>query len=904
MSARIDKAAVIRYALLPGIWPRMRELFGSGFPHLSYLIANLFDMMRLLPPGHPYLNRGNFGRFSILDVLRSAAGELKPGWRNADKFIAFFTILAGMIMLVIQCALMLVALIVTPAAAQDMPTTYGGFFRTPYPKEDIAFRMMDLVFGIPGLFGMEENGSQPFHLALQALLEFYSYGLLFVGIFILLYIVVVLVAETAQTGIPFGKRFNHAWAPVRLVLFFGLLIPVTHGINGAQYIILLSAKAGSGLATNGWQVFNDNISDTYLGARETLVMKPSPPELSSLPAFIMIAKTCQKAVGFKHGKDVKAWVVVNNEAEELGTSTFQDITARTKDNIMVRFGEKNAAYTNEAGQVFPHCGEIFLYTSDIAEPGSAVIQRGYYDMVKSLWNGTPAGGNSGPRGGGSTGRVQGIGNDLETFAQSYFETGMLQKKDALMPKENYRAIWGKELQEYMAGPKNQAATTNSANAGLIGEAVSKQVNDGDFETDPEVMRKGWAGAAIWYNGIAKQNGALVTSVRNFPTPTLYPDAMEQVAKQKAGKEFFVDAKNKYSLSLQGEGQVTLKDEKDMAIAQLLNQVYQYWQQESTRTDRDAAGQAPTENIIIDAINLLFGTAGLFDMCRNADIHPLAQLSGLGKGLIESAIRGFATSAILGVGSGFLSLISPALGTSGYAASSFMLSIAGIGLMVGFILFYVLPFMPFLYFFFAAGGWLKGVFEAVIGAPLWALGHLRIDGEGIVGEAAKDGYFMALEIFLRPILILFGLLASLIIFSAMVKVLNDIFGLIISNLPAGSDGGTYCFPSEDTSYSSARGPIDNFFYTIVYAIVVYLIGNSSFKLIEGIPRSIMRWIGEDVAAFGDQEGDAAEGLVQRIAIGGAGMGERLEGGLGNATKSLKDGVGGIAGMAGNFMNPDK
>lgn len=152
--------------------------------------------------------------------------------------------------------------------------------------------------------------------------------------------------------------------------------------------------------------------------------------------------------------------------------------------------------------------------------------------------------------------------------------------------------------------------------------------------------------------------------------------------------------------------------------------------------------------------------------------------------------------------------------------------------------------------------------------------------------------MVLEIFLRPILIVFGLVISLIIFAALVRVLNDIFAMVVSNLPAGAEGAGYCFTGGSTNYETFRGPIDEFFYTIVYAIVVYLIGMSSFKMIDAIPRSIMRWIGEDVAAFGDQTGDAAEGLIQRVAISGVGIGEKLEGGLTSAAGSLQGGVKGL------------
>ena len=196
---------------------------------------------------------------------------------------------------------------------------------------------------------------------------------------------------------------------------------------------------------------------------------------------------------------------------------------------------------------------------------------------------------------------------------------------------------------------------------------------------------------------------------------------------------------------------------------------------------------------------------------------------------------------------------------------------------------------FLYFFFGVGSWLKGLFEAMVGIPLWALAHLRIDGEGLPGSAASAGYFLILEIFIRPILMVFGLLASIAIFAASVKVLNEIFYLVIANL-SGHDpiSGASCFAHPDGAatgesgeapfdYKSFfRGPIDEFFFTVMYAIMVYMIGMSCFKLIDKVPDNILRWIADGVSSFGDTDVDPAEGLVSKVAIAGSMAGQLKEG----------------------------
>ena len=213
-----------------------------------------------------------------------------------------------------------------------------------------------------------------------------------------------------------------------------------------------------------------------------------------------------------------------------------------------------------------------------------------------------------------------------------------------------------------------------------------------------------------------------------------------------------------------------------------------------------------------------------------------------------------------------------------------------GIMIGFVLYYVIPLMPFIYFFFAVGGWIKAIFEAMVGVPLWALAHLRIDGNGLPGDAALGGYQLILEIFLRPILIVFGLLASIAIFAAQVQVLHEIWPLIVSNA-AGYDmapatAATGYNVNQTGGVSFFRGAIDRFFFTVIYTIVVYMLGLSAFKMIDLVPNYILRWMGASISTFGDQAGDPAQNLVRNSFVGT----QQITGQIGGAIGNLKQAAG--------------
>jgi len=353
--------------------------------------------------------------------------------------------------------------------------------------------------------------------------------------------------------------------------------------------------------------------------------------------------------------------------------------------------------------------------------------------------------------------------------------------------------------------------------------------------------------------------------------------------------------DRYDISTGGED-ITFPDQQQsqrLKYEFLYNEVYRYWADDPItgagshqNQDGELVGDlSATGNIVIDVINMIFGTAGLFDMRANADVHPLAQLSALGKGIMNSTI-GQILIGMVGVGGqvvGGLAGMNTVSQLSG-VASSFTFSIASIGMTAGFLLFYILPFMPFIYFFFAFIGWIKGIFEAMVGIPLWALAHIRIDGEGLPGDAAINGYFLLLEIVIRPILIIFGMLASITIFAASVQILNDIFDLVVTNLAGYNQAQDATADASITDPAYYRGPVDQFFYTVIYAVIVYLLATSSFKLIDTIPNQILRWAGQSVSSFNDQRQDPAEGLSQYAAFGGVqifgqGMSALQQGGQG-------------------------
>lgn len=874
----VKTKTILAYSLLPQIRPRISDFLSAGFSNLASFMAVVYQSVRLLPNNHPYLQPNMSGKYGVLDVLREASSNLKFTTRNIDQVIVFFALLIGMALLAVQAVLLLTSLMVSSASAAGLPAGIGEFFVTEDRGEDLALRMLDAVFGVPEIFGTNQATGTAFHTALQELFQFYSIGLLVIAAIILAYYIFAILAETAQTGTPFGRRYNHAWAPVRLVVAIGLLVPIGSGLNAAQWITLYSAKYGSAFATNGWIQFNNTMADTLVAGDE-LIAVPNTPALNDVVAFMYIAHACKAAyieADPTIGNNINGWIISPDNTQdplniEQINTPWSTAAVSKMERIHVRFGVRNDVYSNETSNVYPFCGEIVITNNVPAEEigqdssGNNIVSAvqimtwRYYALVQGLWEENRAN----------------MGAPLNESAREFVISRMIS--EAVSDPD----------QGFKTERNNAAVDFITDGIGFAADSLKES-----YEVDDRITTHGWGGAGIWYNQIAAANGVLTDAIMTKPVVSMYPSVMEYTCKKNKQENTNTSQTECFDPRLSKGKEAVFKTEKDRQISAALSSAFNFWYEEI---------DSVSGNIIIDTINALLGTQGIFDMCRNADIHPLAQLSATGKGLMQAAISNLAIASGTGV-LGMLNIYNtgPAL----LAASKMLVSFASIGILIGFILFYVIPFMPFLYFFFAVGGWVKGLFEAMVGVPLWALAHLRIDGQGLAGDAAINGYFLIFEIFIRPILIIFGLLASFIIFAAMVKVLNEIFSLVVSNLAGFSTAnasqcgvafeGSSGAPTGSIDY--LRGPVDEFFFTVVYAILVYMIGMASFKLIDRIPNQILRWMGAGVSTFNDDAGEPAEGLVSKLAVGGGIVGGQLQ----QAGQAGAQAAGGFGSLASKFV----
>lgn len=1039
--ARITAGSAVKYIILPGLLPRIRELFFTGFGLIAFYMALVYGRTRLLAPAHPYLNQANIGKFGIIHVLGAAWKGLEFSWKNIDRILIYFCVLTGVALLFAYIVGLLFYLVAAPAMAQ----TYGQAFFTNYnTQNDLAFMMLDRMLGIPGIYDSKvitsgQYGPMPnsFHMGLHALFAYFSWGMFAIAVVLVLYFVVEIVLETTQTGTPFGKHFENIWVPLRLVAGIGLLIPVAYGLNSAQWITLYVAKAGSNFASNGWIAFNKAMLNPSGMSNEELLALPVTPDFTGLAKDLFTIRACkdvEEKIASARRKEAKAAAEGNTAAPSVDSENGGEIVVEGRNkadrvesyfidddrafNILGSKGQQEKywpeGYDNNfvnlyaeglrfykgqdikiifgryreenlsqfTGGVEPLCGEVVIpnllplgqkipqgnvTNADISEGmligashmfailkmvegisktgyGSekdgeeyynymllrAATDRYYYQNTAegraalqkwaadadAEYNNLKCMNDTDNNGLDDAGFLE-DGDGAEDFVElgrcdgppaTEFYSGLLEKYQRYFsygPTMGYDYFTGRgkeSLQERCAAINCSTVVSGAQETCQRKSKDCQETLSGYDEYKPfssvfyedlgqenpffsnrdlnsDLFKYGWGGAGIWYKFIAEKNGSLTSATNALPRVTQYPKMMMTVAAERAAVDKRVASVTceMYNPSRGGDTPLSLptgsSDPHQLALMYfgLCKTLHQ------NEAMRILDAQPPkTYNKALEIMNVLFGTKHLFSFRENSIVNPMSQLAALGRALLDKAIYNVMGATGGSAGSGILSMIGStfggdvgqiagALGVAGQGISKMIVAFAMIGLTAGVLLFYVLPFMPFMYFFFAVGTWVKTIFEALVGTPLWALAHLRMDGSpGFSGKAALGGYFMLLEIFIRPIVTLFALVSSLFIFLAVAYVLNITWGIVTHNLVGYDPMAQISTNWMETSYYRPR--VDQLFFTIIYIIFMYMTATSSFKLIDLIPDNTLRWISE-TKIFGPQDSadQQVENTTQMVAI---------------------------------------
>ncbi len=178
--------------------------------------------------------------------------------------------------------------------------------------------------------------------------------------------------------------------------------------------------------------------------------------------------------------------------------------------------------------------------------------------------------------------------------------------------------------------------------------------------------------------------------------------------------------------------------------------------------------------------------------------------------------------------------------------------------VGAMLAYYVPLYPYLIFSFASVGWFILVVESMVAAPLVCLGLTHPEGHDFLGKA-EQALMLLLAVFVRPVLLVIGLIAGMILSYVALLLINTGYGGIISSLygTPGNDLGVgtnllsisnnLLGSQLNTAHAGAFGSLAIILMVaptllIIYAMLVYMVIQQSYSLIFVLPERILIWIG--------------------------------------------------------------
>lgn len=729
--------------------------------------------------------------------------------------------------------------------------------------------------------------------------------ILAVGALVVLYTTIVGVMNTAHQGQFMGKDWNNLWIPIRTVLGISMLVPTATGYSYIQVFMMWFIIQGIGAADSLWSTMLQTMSGTFTNPYGNIVAPATQARQTVTELFKSLV--CAESSGRLMAATPNPYTGVNGSSASGNDNSY--------------YCNANPSNGTCAGlPPFPPLGS----TSWALGPDGACGEMTVCDPVADC------AGNSGSM------ACLACTAQLAQFAN--FIQVLQPIADAFV-KADY------DYQKYYYATNNPNSPPAGGPPGFVQDyCTAKHISPcsgkslpsplGDTSNAPNnvvddiylpYMKSLLASASTTPGAPASSSTSLTNGANFFDTlTTQYETAM---------KGAITDFHNNVPANVNDRLKTALSTGWILAGSyyQVLASMNNSLQKESSppismsRDTSDSGGRPTTLNhyrTSFDAadrlVNDLSGMTNVGttksvapigaaaqssanDLAKNAQTvfgnnpNPLLQLTIAGYAmlmiaqvfylvmLVVAALSGASTISIFVFGSG----IDNPLGRVWEYLYMFIIPliwfVLGILVTLGATLGVYLPLVPYIIFTMGALGWLISTIEAMIAGPLVALGILMPSHHHELLGEAKPALMLLFNIFLRPSLMIFGLMSAIILSNVAVIMVNTGFGTVVRNLfdfaGTGETGG---------QVAAGFNPLAMLFVLIAYVTLLIVVLNKCFAAIHIIPERVMRWIGGQGEQYGEGE---ALGEVKGAVSQGAGQAQKaMEGGIksGAEAKSKNDG----------------
>lgn len=170
------------------------------------------------------------------------------------------------------------------------------------------------------------------------------------------------------------------------------------------------------------------------------------------------------------------------------------------------------------------------------------------------------------------------------------------------------------------------------------------------------------------------------------------------------------------------------------------------------------------------------------------------------------------------------------------------------MLAGFVYAIYLPLLPAMIWTFGLIGWVEKLISLIIIFPIWMLGHVIPDGDGLVNGVGRQGYVLTANVLLRPPVMVLALHFAMAALGAIGFVLGHIIAVFL--------------PSSNSGF--VTGIVVGLGSFIVLSGFMVVICHTILAWIYKIPDEIPHYIGGGASNFGESEGKGQlHGVVAMI-----------------------------------------
>ncbi len=680
-------------------------------------------------------------------------------------------------------------------------------------RQDSSVSLLSYIFGyVSDVYSDVLYGES----ILKPVFETLNASISMIGVTIVLYVTIVSLVNSAHSGTPLGQKWHSMFLPIRIAFGSGLLLPNPFtGYSFAQSLIMWFILSGVNIANKVWDEvilshgFTKGIFDPDGGPRI-----PSDIENNDLAGFFDDLRVFAICVG-SHSKEISQ---KNPSEQDEEYSINLDINCK-KNNELVSCRDADMLVPEDplVAQACKSLNIAFgnnLHDEKLQTYARLEMYSLVQDIISSIQANPIAEAQKSDKS-----AYQSLAEDLvrhQLMSFSYLQ-GIINSQDTADKRE-------------MAIDKNYGARNRAIGWITAGTFYYELLKSGPLRLE--------GSPSIGDFKTFFRNPSLTEPLQNIPEQDFLNNLnskTQQVFLEYdtifVKKDTFGESGKKEKLQFN-----PINTNKDLKVLDFLtvglNRLVNFLIKEILNTKK-LLGYADETDVLSPR-----------SIGESLKVDPLNRISMQGDSLLVLTEELISTSfwiliATYGVGAatsliplaGFPAMITMIAVSVGvfFAVAGFFMLFYPIGILMNI----YIPLIPLFVWLFGIISWLLICIEAMVAAPIVAIGLMHPDGNEVLGKA-EQGLMMILNLMLRPVLMVVGFVAAVILVRVALLLFSWGINIVI-------DSGLM--------HINSTGAI--IALSFIYAGILSMFVQQSFRLINQVPDKVLTWIGGPGASIGEE-----------------------------------------------------